>query len=933
MHRIKEILEESGSNILTELGSKTILYIATVVYNQASLIRGLEDAVDKLRRSHKRIQCFLNDAESLDIVQEVVRGWVCEMKTSAFAAENLIDEFQTLAYVIEHAKEAPSRKRKLPVPSFGSVKNLFKRRKIAMDIVEIDNKRDEIHESWRNLRLRPSDGQRRSDGSNEMDSVPTVATFDKSRIVGRNKEYQSVVDHLKADSVSNLRVVVIYGLAGIGKTTLAQLIFKHFSEAISYTNFEMMIWVSLTKVYDVLEATKEIIKEITGENCSSQNFSHLQNSLKELVKDKKFLLVLDNFCMKESMFSWERLSIPLMEGATGSRVLITAQNSGVPRGMINCHLVQLQGLQKDDSWKLFSDIAFPQANRDIYQKLKDIGESIVDICQGSPLAIISLGEVLKLEANVDNWQAICNEILRLENNSICPILRSFMTSYHQLNYESKQCFAFCSIFQNSYEFDKDELVRMWTAQDWVQRMSEAKGSMLFNNLQSLSFFECSTESSSSKYTCKYTMPKLIRRLACSLFKNELLVMEDNELNPPSGQFRYASIFHKKDEILFEKLYNQVSLRVLKLINESGAGVGRIPNDLFNKLKNLWLLDLSNSGIEELPDSVGKLIHLRYLGLARTNVRKLPESIENLYNLQTLELKFCYNLSSLPQGTSNLVNLKHLILHLDWERIRDLSFMPPGINYMTSLKTLSRFTVTKEDGCNLRELKDLDLHGELCICKLENITNASDAKKANLRAKGHIDKLMLRWSDDTSSVQQGTNTWKKVVKQMLRWSDDTSSAQQGTSTWKEVADELRPHEYLRCLWIMNYPGSEFPNWLADTSFSSIEMVRLSCSKECESLPPLGLLPKLKHLHIEGMKKLRNLENMKGFPSLKTLTIKDMPVLETFCEFVDDEFPNLIEIVIHRCPNLPDTSRLNIPGWIDVSRIDAPSTDNGNGNDRS
>lgn len=34
-----------------------------------------------------------------------------------------------------------------------------------------------------------------------------------------------------------------------------------------------------------------------------------------------------------------------------------------------------------------------------------------------------------------------------------------------------------------------------------------------------------------------------------------------------------------------------------------------------------------SGIEELPDSVGKLVHLRYLGLARTNVKELPESVE------------------------------------------------------------------------------------------------------------------------------------------------------------------------------------------------------------------------------------------------------------------------------------------------------------------
>lgn len=667
-----------------------------------------------------------------------------------------------------------------------------------------------------------------------------------------------------------------------------------------------MIWVSLTKAYGVEEATKEIFKQITGKDCRRPSFEHLQDRLAELVKGKKFLLVLDNFRAKESMF-WERLHLPLREGAKGSRVLITAQNDGVSRGMTEPHLVQLQGLQKDDCRKLFSAIAFPPANGDVDQKLKGIRESIADSCQGSPLATIYLGKLLQSETNVDNWKAICKEMLRLENNSARPILRRLMKSSRQLNYESNRCFAFCSIFPDNYEFDKDELVRMWIAQGLVQGMPEANGSVLFNNLRSMSFFERSNKSCSSETTCRYTMPNLIHRLACFLSKNELLVMEDNELNPPTGQFRYASLFHRKDQILFEKLYDQVSLRVLKLFNESEASVGRIPEDLFIKLKYLWLLDLSDSGIEELPDSVGKLVHLRYLGLARTNVKELPESVESLYNLKILDLKFCYNLSSLPKGTSNLVNLRHLILHLEWEKIEDLSSMPTGINYLTYLKRLSRFTVTNEDGCNLRELKDLDLHGELCICKLENVTNSTDAREANLRAKDHINKLMLQWSSDTSIVQQGANTWK------------------------EVADGLRPHEYLKCLWILNYPGSEFPNWLEDTSFSSIETVRLSCSEECESLPQLGLLPKLKHLHIERMKKLRSLENMKGFPSLEVLTIKNMPVLETFCQFEDGEFPRLHEIDISLCPNLP--ARIDVPGGINFSRIDAPSTDNGNGNDRS
>lgn len=914
---------------LPELVKKVVEFLLTKAYSEVSRLQGLEDEIAKLRRTHERIQFLLIDAEERrHIEDEAVKGWLRELKTVGFDADDLLDGFQTHINVFKHAKEAPSRKRKrswygIPNPSLGVDTGLVKRYNIATEIAKIQSRLDEIYESRRNLRLKPSDGKRRKEGSNIAVFVPAVASLDVSRIVGRSKDCDSIVAALKADSDLPLRVIAIYGIAGIGKTTLAQLVFNHFSnsdrEEVSENpsgslsgvrrHFEKTIWVSLPKVCDTARATKEIIEGITGKLCKLPSLNHLQDCLKKFVKGKKFFLVLDNFWAEAFKF-WDNLSLPLLEGAKGSSVLITTQSEEVSRRIANLHLVHLQGLQMDDCRKLFSALAFPQEKEGVDQ-LKDIGERIVDRCQGSPLATISLGKLLSSESNVDNWKIILDEMLVLEDNSTRQILPSLMISYHHLNYQLKQCFTYCSIFPDNFEFDKDQLVRMWIAEGLIQqngrRPLEAIGSRLFDYLLWMSFFVRSTKPCSSGTICKYTMPNLIHDLARLLSKTELLVMEDSELNPSSGQFRYASLLHRKHvPILFEKIYHQEHLRALKFYNESEMGVVEIPKNLFDKLKYLRLLDLSNSGIENLPDSVGKLVHLRYFGLSGTSVKALPESMKGLYNLQTLELNFCSNLSSLPQGTSNLVNLRHLSLHLDWEHINDLSFMPTGIDHLTSLMTLSRFTVTNVDGCNLRELKNLDLRGELCICKLENLTNPSDAREANLGEKKHIDKLMLRWSGDTSNAQQGANIWE------------------------EVANGLRPYKYLKCLWILNYPGSKFPNWLENSGFSSLEMVRLSCSGECESLPSLGQLPKLKHLHIEGMKKLRNLENMKGFLSLETLTIKNMPDLNMLCEFEDGNFPKLSKVVVSQCPNLPDP--MDLPKRIDLI-ITAQPTDNANGNDGS
>ncbi|XP_042448399.1 uncharacterized protein LOC122033445 [Zingiber officinale] len=199
--------------LLSESG--IIWSVLNAVYTKFSLIQGLEDAVDKLQRTQNSIQCLLIDAEALDIVNEAVKGWVCDMKTVAFDAENIIDEFQTLVDITKHA-EAPSRRRKRSIPYLGGFMTLVKRRRIAEDIAKIEDRLDEIRKSRMNLGLEPSDGQRRSNGSNEMVCIPTSAKFDESRIFGRTKECDSVVAALKAKSVSNLHIVVIHDLPGIG---------------------------------------------------------------------------------------------------------------------------------------------------------------------------------------------------------------------------------------------------------------------------------------------------------------------------------------------------------------------------------------------------------------------------------------------------------------------------------------------------------------------------------------------------------------------------------------------------------------------------------------------------------------------------------------------------------------------------------------------
>ena len=72
--------------------------------------------------------------------------------------------------------------------------------------------------------------------------------------------------------------------------------------------------------------------------------------------------------------------------------------------------------------------------------------------------------------------------------------------------------------------------------------------------------------------------------------------------------------------------------------------------------------------------------------------------------------------------------------------------------------------------------------------------------------------------------------------------------------KDVLEKLVPHTNLNRLQIHNYGGTRFQGWLGDDSFCNIVSVSFqNCENLCILLP-LGKLPSLKHLSVEGFDEL-------------------------------------------------------------------------------
>ncbi|KAF7116189.1 hypothetical protein RHSIM_RhsimUnG0036500 [Rhododendron simsii] len=303
------------------------------------------------------------------------------------------------------------------------------------------------------------------------------------------------------------------------------------------------------------------------------------------------------------------------------------------------------------------------------------------------------------------------------------------------------------------------------------------------------------------------------------------------------------------------------------------------------LKHLRVLSLRRYGICELPGSIGDLKHVRFLDLSCALIATLPESISTLYNLQTLILRDCKNLSKLPATMSNLINLRHL----DLTGADSLQEMPPKIGELTCLQTLSNFIVSQDEGSTINELKNLiHLRGTLCISPLENVADALDASRANLKDKQGLDILLMKWSNVSDNSRDG-------------------------SVESNVLDMLRPHNKLKELTIIGYHGLTFPTWVGNSLFCNMVSLKFQNCENCISLPPLGQLPSLENLHIQGMKTVENiglefygLGYSNSFPTLQILTLEDMPEWKNWSHFEVEEraqvFIHLSELSIKRCPKL-------------------------------
>ncbi|KAB1226972.1 putative disease resistance RPP13-like protein 1 [Morella rubra] len=262
--------------------------------------------LSKLRIKLLAVNVLVEDAEEKQATNDHVKKWHDELKDAVFDAEDILDKVATQA---------------------------------------LQRKLDAEFET--------TAVKRRRCRSENIERLPTTCLVEESGIVGRNDEKEEIVKEVLSydGSGRETSVIAIVGMGGIGKTTLAQLVYN--DERVK-EHFDLKAWICVSDEFDLFKVTKAILEAVTSSTSEVRDLNRLQVSLNERLTGKKFVLVLDDV-WNNSFDDWEILSKPLKSGAPGSKVIVTTRHDGVSSAMRACSTHYLDKLPEEDCWSLFAN--------------------------------------------------------------------------------------------------------------------------------------------------------------------------------------------------------------------------------------------------------------------------------------------------------------------------------------------------------------------------------------------------------------------------------------------------------------------------------------------------------------------------------------------------------------------------------------------------
>ncbi|KAG5391054.1 hypothetical protein IGI04_032595 [Brassica rapa subsp. trilocularis] len=289
---------------------------------------------------------------------------------------------------------------------------------------------------------------------------PGVNDIDTQRTVGLEKTLEDAWSLLMEKEVG---ILGIYGMGGIGKTTLLKQINEKLLE--KKDEFGVVIFVVVSQNLQVEKIQKEIGKRLglCDEEWEKKDQKEKATCIKEVLTSKRFVMLLDDIWEKVKL---QEIGIPFPSADNGSKVVFTTRSKYVC-GRMGAHDLEVKQLDQKNAWELFRQ-KIRGTTLDSDPKILELAKQICAKCKGLPLALTVIGETMSYKTSVREWQCAIDDLDSNADNYPevrDEILKILKLSYDDLKDETlQQCFQYCALFPEDKEIYKDELVEYWVSE-------------------------------------------------------------------------------------------------------------------------------------------------------------------------------------------------------------------------------------------------------------------------------------------------------------------------------------------------------------------------------------------------------------------------------------------------------------------------------------
>jgi len=264
-------------------------------------------------------------------------------------------------------------------------------------------------------------------------------------LIGISKQIAHLKSLLSQES-KDVLVVGIWGMGGIGKTTLAEEVFHQVQSEYEGCCFLENVREESAK-HGIVFLKEKLISALLDEAVKVDTANRLPHYVKTRIRRKKVLIVLDD------VNDFDQLEILVGDHdlfGFGSRIIITTRDKQVLSKDVD-DIYEVGALDFDKSLELFNLNAFKGKELEI--EYNELSKRVVNYANGIPLVLKVLAHLVRGKDKLV-WESQLNKLRKMPSKKVQDVMR---LSYDDLDREEQKIFLDIACFFNGSNLKVDYL--------------------------------------------------------------------------------------------------------------------------------------------------------------------------------------------------------------------------------------------------------------------------------------------------------------------------------------------------------------------------------------------------------------------------------------------------------------------------------------------